>query len=80
MTEFNRRERKGVELQAHILFKLQEARRWTNGCASQVNGQFVPDVTNVQHILDKVIDGLTKLVDRSKADDRDGKEKGSKLP
>jgi len=72
--------RKGWELQDHILFKLKEARRWTNGCSAQINGQFVHDVMLVQDRLDKIIDGLSKLLDRSKADDRDGKEKGSKLP
>ena len=72
MTHF--KERKGIELQAHILFKLQEARRWTNGCAAQINGMWVGNVVGIQNSLDEVIEGLSKMIERSK-DDSHGKTK-----
>jgi hypothetical protein len=68
---FNDKEWKQIQLQESMLFKLKESRRWLNGVAAQINGQFVGQTTIVADKLDDMINGMENMLAKA-ANDRDG--------
>jgi hypothetical protein len=59
---FNDRERRQLEKQENILFKLKESRRWLDGCAGNINGMHVGIVVGIQGKLDTLITEFEKQV------------------
>lgn len=52
--------------QTEIVERLKTARKNVTGLSPFINGLFVHDVLRIQHNLDKLIEDMTKFIDRNR--------------